>query len=270
MFSAEEYDIMIDELLYRPQVSFDMLCYIAEKTLRPTVNFWCKSCAALSGGGYEDELMSEIHLRLVKTAVDYFLLGDGAEGGVADDYEQFGLWLLRVATNTKERFVSQKFRSQVPAADERERLSLPHDDEFIEGEDRIAKLSRALSVVIRSDKTSVRVIVWLCENLFVLDRENTRQRSRMQIIEAFEDKTLYEIRDLVASASLKLPWLSITADDGKILDDALSRVVDGRALGEMKLGEVIISTCSRRQISEWFYEMDSIIGRFIGDGTSEC
>jgi hypothetical protein len=214
--------------------------------------------------------MSAIHLRLVKTAVDYFLLGDGAEGGVADDYEQFGLWLLRVATNTKQRFIAQKCKSAEVSGDERDRLSLPHDDEFIEGEDRIAKLSGALSVAIRADKHTVRVIVWLGEQLFVLDRENTQKRGRMQIIEAFEDKTLSEIRDMVESASTKLPWLSITDGDREIIDGTLCRVVDGRTLGEMKLGEVIISTCSRRQISEWFYEMDNIMGRFIGDGASEC
>ena len=42
-FTKDEFDIMVNELLYKNPVSFDMLCQIAEKTLRSRVTQWCHS-----------------------------------------------------------------------------------------------------------------------------------------------------------------------------------------------------------------------------------
>ena len=74
-FTRNEFDTMVNELLYSTPASFDMLCSIAEKTLRPSVINWCKNEDCLRGKGYEDDIMQEIHLRLMKTTVDYFLIG---------------------------------------------------------------------------------------------------------------------------------------------------------------------------------------------------
>lgn len=270
MFSAQDYNIMLEELLYREEVSFDMLCYIAEKSLRATVNYWCKTESALAGGGFEDELMGEIHLRLIKTVFDFFLLGDGAESGVADDHEQFGLWLLRVATNTKDRFISFKLKHRGRADCDREKISTPPDDEFCENEDRIAKLRRALTVAFSTDATPIRVLCWLSEYLFVLDEKNTGNRTRMQIIEAFEERELSSLATELEGASVRLPWLSLDEKQVQAIRSALAVEMNGRALGGYKFGEVLIGGGSRKQISDWFYEMDEIIGRFVSDGASEC
>ena len=74
VFSKEEFRIMVDQLLYQEKPSFDMLCMMAEKTLRPTVIHWCQMDDCLRGGGYEDDILQEIYMRLINTTVDYFCL----------------------------------------------------------------------------------------------------------------------------------------------------------------------------------------------------
>ena len=79
-FTKEEFETMVQELLFSDPISFDMLCQIANKTLRSTVIHWCRLEDCLRGRGFEDDIMQEIYLRLMKTTVDYFLLRHDIEG----------------------------------------------------------------------------------------------------------------------------------------------------------------------------------------------
>ena len=48
-FSKEEFDVMVEELLCSDPISFDMLCNLAEKTLKSKVKAWCQAfCVVLS------------------------------------------------------------------------------------------------------------------------------------------------------------------------------------------------------------------------------
>ena len=106
-FTREEFDAMVNELLYENPISFNMLCRIAEKTLRPSVVNWCRNEDCLRGRGYEDDIMQEIHLRLMKTVVTYFLLRDGIEGPYNNDPEGFEDWIFCVAANLKRDFANK-------------------------------------------------------------------------------------------------------------------------------------------------------------------
>ncbi len=65
---------MVKELLCDEKTSFSMLCHIAEKTLKPSVIAWCREDECLCGRGYENDIMQEICIRLIKTTVSSFLV----------------------------------------------------------------------------------------------------------------------------------------------------------------------------------------------------
>ena len=81
-FTDEEYKIMIYELTEREPVCFDMLCAIAERTLKGTVYRWCSDDIDLRGKALEEDIMQDIFIRLIKTCVTHFLMRDDrGEGG---------------------------------------------------------------------------------------------------------------------------------------------------------------------------------------------
>ncbi|MBQ9914678.1 MAG: hypothetical protein IJO50_00900, partial [Clostridia bacterium] len=106
-FTTEEFDLMVEELLYCEPISFRMLCNIADKTLRNKVKHWCLLDDALRSRGYEDDIMQEICIRLMKTTVTYFLLKDGADGPVNYDPKGFKYWLTTVGENIKRDFANK-------------------------------------------------------------------------------------------------------------------------------------------------------------------
>ena len=106
-FTREEFDIMASQMLEQKPISYEMLTQIAEKTLRRTVKNGCASDLCLRGRGYEDDIMQEIHIRLIKTTVPYFLRRNGVTEGFNNDPEGFEDWMFRVAENLKKDFANK-------------------------------------------------------------------------------------------------------------------------------------------------------------------
>ena len=87
MLSREKFDIMVNELLGEEKdASFDMLCRIADETLRSSVKRWCASDVALAKRGYEDDIMQDVFIKLMTSTVTQFLLRN-PETGVNNDPE---------------------------------------------------------------------------------------------------------------------------------------------------------------------------------------
>ena len=65
---------MISEMTNKAYPSFDMLCFMAEKTLRSKGRYWCSTDSVLRGRGMEDDIMQDIFIRLIKTTATRFLV----------------------------------------------------------------------------------------------------------------------------------------------------------------------------------------------------
>lgn len=268
-FTTEEFEIMVHELLYSDPVSFDTLCQIADKTLRPSVINWCKSEDCLRGRGFEDDIIQEIHLRLMKTTVDYFLLREGVNGPYNNNPEGFEDWMFRVADNLKCDFAN-KVRNRdfkTEDIDDPSVISTPDDGDY-DAEERIDRLKQAFSIVLSADVSIYKVLTWLAQFIFILDTNVTKIKSNDLIIAAFENKTLYEMYDMILTASKRIPWIVINKQQNEKILTALRKKRDGDvSYGETRYKEFFMKhngeVSGKKSISDWVNRMNDMIKKSV-------
>lgn len=268
-FTRLEFDTMVQELLYREPISFEMLCRIADKTLRPSVVHWCILEDCLRGRGYEEDIMQEIYLRLMNTTIDYFLLREGIQGAFNDDPDGFEDWMFRVAENLKRDFANRvrgrdfRTRELDPAAME----SLP-DADFEEARERTERLQQAFSIVLSADVSVYKVLTWLAQFVFVLGYDVTKIKSNQLILEAFADKTLFEMYAMILTASKRIPWITVTGQQHERIMTALRKSWDDKVLyGEVKYSRFFMKQNGRvsgkKSISDWVNRINGMIQRRV-------
>jgi len=269
-FTRDEFDVMVHELLYKDPISFDMLCQIAEKTLRPSVVNWCKTEDCLRGRGYEDDIMQEIHLRLMKTTVDYFLLRDDIEGPYNDNPEGFEDWIFFVAKNIKRDFAN-KIRNRDFTTDDIDDPAIgeiPSSDYEDDTEENVDRLKQAFSIVISSDVGIYKVLTWLAQFIFILEYDISKIKSNELIIAAFENKNLYDMYDMILTASNKIPWIVITREQNEKILEALRKKRTGNvSYGETKYKDFFMKhngeVSGKKSISDWMNRMNDMIKRRV-------
>lgn len=269
-FTRDEFDVMVNELLYKDPISFDMLCQIAEKTLRHSVVNWCKTEYCLCGRGYEDDIMQEIHLRLIKTTVDYFLLRDDIEGSYNDNPEGFEGWIFFVAKNIKRDFAN-KIRNRdftTEDIDDPAIGEIPSGDYEDDTEETVDRLKHAFSIVLSSDVGIYKVLTWLAQFIFMLEYDISKIKSNELIITAFENKTLYDMYDMILTASNNIPWIVIPQEQNeKILGALRKKRTDNVSYGETKYKDFFMKykgeVSGKKSISDWMNRMNGMIKRKI-------
>ena len=269
-FTRDEFNVMVNELLYKDPISFDMLCQIAEKTLRPSVVNWCKTEDCLRGRGYEDDIMQEIHLRLMKTTVDYFLLRDDIEGPYNDNPEGFEDWIFFVAKNIKRDFAN-KIRNRDFTTDDIDDPAIgeiPSSDYEDDTEENVDRLKQASSIVLSSDVGIYKVLTWLAQFIFILECDVSKIKSNELIITAFENKTLYDMYDMILTASNKIPWIVITREQNEKILEALRKRRNGNvSYGETKYKDFFMKhngeVSGKKSISDWMNRMNDMIKRRV-------
>jgi len=269
-FTRDEFDVMVHELLYKDPISFDMLCQIAEKTLRPSVVNWCRTEDCLRGRGYENDIMQEIHLRLMKTTVDYFLLRDDIEGPYNDNPEGFEDWIFSVAKNIKRDFAN-KIRNRDFTTDDIDDPAIgeiPSSDYENYAEENVERLKQAFSTVLSSNIGIYKVLTWLAQFIFILEYDVSKIKSNELIISAFENKTLYDMYDMILTASKKIPWIVITREQKEKILEALRKKINGNvSYGETKYKDFFIKhngeVSGKKSISDWMNRMNDMIRRRV-------
>lgn len=269
-FTRDEFNVMVNELLYKDPISFDMLCQIAEKTLRPSVANWCKTEDCLRGRGYEDDIMQEIYLRLMKTTVDYFLLRDDIEGPYNDNPEGFEDWIFFVAKNIKRDFAN-KIRNRDFTTDDIDDPAIgeiPSGDYEDDTEENVDRLKQAFSIVLSSDVGIYKVLTWLAQFIFILELDISKIKSNELIIAAFENKNLYDMYDMILTASNKIPWIVITREQNEKILEALRKKRTGNvSYGETKYKDFFMKhngeVSGKKSISDWMNRMNDMIKRRV-------
>ncbi len=269
-FTRDEFDMMVNELLYKDPISFDMLCQVAEKTLRPSVVNWCKTEDCLRGRGYEDDIMQEIHLRLMKTTVDYFLLRDDIEGPYNDNPEGFEDWIFFVAKNIKRDFANRIRNRDFTTEDIDDPAigEIPSVDYEDDTEENVDRLKHAFSIVLSSDVGIYKVLTWLAQFIFILEYDVSKIKSNELIITAFENKTLYDMYDMILTASKKIPWIVITREQNEKILEALRKRRNGNvSYGETKYKDFFMKhngeVSGKKSISDWMNRMNDMIKRRV-------
>lgn len=271
-FTEEEFHVMADEVLCKSsdEPSFDMLAYIAEKTLRSFVIARCMQDSRLRGRDYDGDIMESIHLRLQKTIIDYFLLRDDIETPYNDNPSGFQSWLFTVASN-----IIKDFAARIAREDERIvniddfHPDTPNPNHSEDMDEHRERLKKAFCIVLSSDVKVYKVLTWIAQFLFIISDDVTKIESNDLIIEAFEKKTLYDMYGMILEASCEIPWIEVTPEQNEKIVSALNKEFkDGVTYGQSTYGMFFMkngkSPDGKKSISDWVNRMNDIIRRESG------
>ncbi len=270
--TTEEFDLMVRQLLYDQEPSFDALCSLAEKNLRSSVKRWCYADSCLQGRGYEDDIMQEIQLRLMKNVVTRFLLRDGVSGPVNWDPQGFRSWMFRVASNCTKDFSERIRREDMKGGGTLpEEVQDPNRHDLLteEQEARVALLHRALDTVLEADVSVYKTLTWLAQFIFMLELPVTKIQSNGMIVDTFSQKTLGQMYDMLLSASVRIPWLVLTQNQQQRITQALQEPwCDGLCYGQATYEQFFMKKGGKKSISDWINRMNNIVRRAAEDGSS--
>ena len=269
-FTAAEFDTMVQELLYAKPISFDMLCKIAEKTLKSSVRGWCEADLSLKGRECHDDIMQEIQLRLIQKTVPYFLLRNGVDAPYNNDPEGFEDWMFKLAKNVCRDYAGKVRREDFKTEPSEELPELPAPaSDADEQQARRERLKQAFEIVLESDISVYKILTWLAQFLFVLELDVTKIESNEMILAAFADKTLFGMYDMLQMVAQKIPWIVITDRQHEKIMTALGKKCKGGSLyGEMKYSECFMKyrgeRSGKKSISDWMNRMNDMISEKMG------
>lgn len=275
MFTRSEFEKMTAELLDEKCVRFDTLCAVAEKTLRRSVEYWCASDGFLRGCGYENDIMQEIFLRLIKTCKTSFFLRDGVDGPVNNDPDGFKSWMFRVAINVKKDFSRAVWRREMHSAGAVSDDSITGGGDIFEdvslSEERIKRLREAFAVVLESEMQVYKVLTWLALCIFILENGSTQKESSGEIIKCFENKTLGEMYASVKNPEAKISWLAFSEEQSDRIEKQLSEQWDSaRKYADVTYGEFFMKKGGKASVSDWMNRMNNFVKRMVKkDGTPD-
>lgn len=264
-FSREEFDIMLEELVYSDKKSFDMLAVIVEKVLRKKVEKWCRDDVCLRGREFDKDIMQNIHMRLIKTVIPYFLLKDGPLGKVNDDPEGFEDWLYKVGENVKRSFANKVRSSDFKTDPMNDRVSVkPYDEQYWDELARKEELNGAFRIVLSSDMSIYKVITWVGLFVLVLGLDMTKIKATNQMVKYFEHKTLNELYSTILNVSKSIPWLKVKEKDNIKILLALKKPCKGNTTyGEMEYGEFYMMNNGKKDgkksISDWVNRINDVV-----------
>ncbi len=263
-FTDEEFEIMVAELTDQTAPSFYTLCVIAEKTLRPKVRYRCATDSVLIGRGVEDDIMQEICIRLIKTTLVSFLLKTDQNGESNHHPDKFRGWMNKVAEriilDTRNALLRTDNRSCPLSNDKKDPTPIDPDDPVLEL-DQHETLAAAFAIVLNADARVYKVLTWLAQSLFVLKYDLTRIRSNDEVIAAFSETTLFDMRDSLFDCAAEFDWIVITPEQAEHIQQGLDAVYGGRPIGTYRYQEFFMKRGGKASISDWVNRMDELIER---------
>lgn len=281
-FTKEEFDIMVDELLYREKVSFDMLCKITDKTLTSRIGYLCRSDKYMRGRDFEKDIMQLIYLRVMQKTVSRFLLKDGVDGPVNNDPDGFRKWLNRLGENVFKDYAA-KVRNRDFTC-----ISIdPTDDDddgnnpppvIIDGptnpplpsEANEERLREAFSIVLSANVSIYKILTWLALNLIVYQNNEPKIEAKDFLLEKFEERTLNDMYAVVVSCSKRIPWMEITPEQHAGIIKKLNKKRNSHlTFGEMQYKEFFMivngEKSGKKSVSDWVYRLNEMIKKKMSD-----
>lgn len=260
MISNEDFGVLVEELLGRERVSYDMLCFLAERELRPLVRRLCFAEPCLRGRDLENDIMQEINIRLIKTTVSHFLLRDGCGGRVNYDPLGFKKWMVTVAVNIKNDYANRERRHDFKNLPIDESVLSVACDEIRISDDGIETLKTAFSIVMASDVKVYKVLTWVAQLIFIIGFDVSKIQSNEMIVSAFCEKTLFEMYEMLLSAGKDIPWLTVSEEQNRKIEDALnSPWNETTVFGNVRYKDFFMKKGGKYSISDWVNRMNSMI-----------
>lgn len=264
-FSDKEFETVIYELFERDEACFDTLCEIAQRVLMPSIKRWCEADSALCKRGYEDDIMQEVLLRLIKTCITHFFCKNGSSS-INRDKDGFSSWMFKVAINIK-RDTANRERHRRMGEDELDADLATDDGELVDCFEAAVEhqmISNAISAVLDSDAHICKKLTWIAQCFYIVELDVTKIRSNELILADFSDSTLYEMRDRLLDISERIEWITVTAAQRQHIDELLSEKNEaGMICGQMHYNEFFMKKGGKATISDWVNRMNGVVRRVI-------
>ena len=267
-YSDEDFDRMAAQLTDKNGASFDMLFSIAERSLRRTVKKLCRLHPE-----YEEDVMLEIHMKLIKTAVPKFLLRDGAGKPLNRDPEGFLRWMYTVARHTAINFFQsfERYNGRIVRSDDDGDILANLEDtgqsveEAVEADEQSLEhrklLNDALNSVLLSGNSIYKILAWLAFSVTML---GVIDRSKVAAIidNEFSQTTLGGMYDILTAAVGRISWLKPSDEADRRVREKLAESFDGkRPYSEIKFSEFYMKKGAVSTISDWINKVDSKLSR---------
>ena len=274
VFTEEEFETILQEVVIDGDnsVKFATLSLVAERLVRPKVAQWCRSGGLLKPQ-HEDDLMQEIHMRLMKNVVVRFVLPSKPTEGMLRNADGFRLWLFSEAKYEKMNFLKKLYKHA--------RNTIGWEEAFPFGEDgrryleRVEKnaeesdlplLKKVFHIAVGLRSRPYKILCWLAIFLCIAGGR-TKIEANDIVDAAFSETTLYEMNRRVFAIAARIRWLEVTDTDEKMLMDALSRSEeDGVCYGERFLKEFYMKKGAKSSLSDWFHRINEQIQKKLGKG----
>lgn len=274
IFTQEEYEIMIYELTEKDPMSYDMMCEIAYRILKPKVKSWCFNHSALKGRQFEDDIIQEILLRLMKYCVTHFLRRESNNFEINHNPEEFRRWVIRVGKNYMLSFGDAQKNDDQKTRKIIERIT--SKKESLEMLDvHIIKTLPAFRLAFKSKKKIYIVVTWLTLSTLMIYFDITKIRATHLIEAEFSDKPLDNMWMVTKLLMSKIQWLSVTKEEIDHIESRLREPFrDDQSAGSIIYSEYFGEKGKkggREVISDWVYRMNSWISTQINyESLNDC
>lgn len=257
-FSAEEFDMVFCEIVEAPEPCFDGLMEISRKTLFGSVRRWCYEDSALAGRQYEEDIMQEIQIKLIKNCVTGFFMREGRPNR---DAEGFKSWMFTVAKNVKSDFAKKVRRIQfteVKEVEDGDRTETDGGNACSAGP--CERLNTAFQKVMALDIGVHKILTWVAQMLIIAACNVTKIRSNGILVKTFGTLTLDAMLDLIINQAEVIPWLSLEPGQIAALRQKLdARQSDGRRLGEKTYSEFYMKKGPKGSVSDWVNRINTYL-----------
>lgn len=251
-----EYEAIRADLIERQTPNFTRLCTAAEKVLRPYVTRKAYQLA--------DDIMQEIHLRLLKYAVTaFFLRSDIPEE--KKDAVLLTKWMYTVARNAINTATSDASRHPTESLtltnEDGEEFDVPvgnpsrNDQPGYQLEQR-ESIREVISFILSGDSKPHIILSCLMVEMYTLlgyDRIDAQHR----YTEKFGGKTLDEVYRAFRRAMRSFSWLEISGGMLQSLEAKLDQPEKGRRNGSCLLQDYAMKKGLLNSCSDWLNRMDA-------------
>ncbi len=255
-YSEEAFDRVYHDVTDTDIPNFDFMLMLAEATLKNSVKRWCYEDSALRGG-YADDVMQEILIRLIKHCVTGFFLREGKPNY---DAAGFKSWMFTVAKNVKNDFAKKVRRQQFIEVKELDDNDCAATDGVLESLELTEKLSGAFTRVIESDIGIYKVLTWVAQMLIIADKNVTKIQSNDILISRFSSLTLDAMLNIIIESAKEIPWLKLSEEHICRLRFRLDeKTADGSRLGDKTYSDFFMKKGPKATVSDWVNRINNYI-----------
>ena len=258
-FTDEEFELMLYELTEMNPAKYDTMCLIARKVLTPKVKGWCYQYSSLRGRQYEDDVMQEICIRLIKTCVTKFFMREDKPDFINRNPVEFCAWITAVGRHLTHDFAIKQYNYDIHTHELTDLIiETPLFDDATE--ERKEKLNQAFNIALTVKKKPHIKLTWLIQSSLMIYYSLTKIDATEIINEMLSDESLNRIWKMVQALTKRISWIHLSQDAANNFSTELDKLLsDEYTIGNTHYNYFYGNKGGKGAISDWAYRMNSYI-----------